>query len=141
MNTKDLFITNSIQNRYLKKKFLKKYSENFQHIISKANLEIRSPKKTFNILDKNFKLNFSINDLKKFRKFKTIVLIGMGGSILGAEAIYNFFQAKIKKKVYFLDNLDETKMTNIKKNENLSKILFIIITMVRLYRKKTVTFH
>ena len=128
MNTKDLFITNSIQNRYFKKKFLKKYSENFQHIISKANLEIRSPKKTFNILDKNFKLNFSINDLKKFRKFKTIVLIGMGGSILGAEAIYNFFQAKIKKKVYFLDNLDETKITNIKKNENLSKILFIIIS-------------
>ena len=36
----------------------------------------------------------------------------MGGSILGAEAIYNFFQKKIKKKFYFFNDLDERK--NIK---------------------------
>ena len=128
MKNKELFIINNIQREHLKKKFLRQYSNNFQKTISQANSEINNPKKTFNILNKNFKINFTINDLKKFKKFKTIVLVGMGGSILGAEAIYNFFQAKIKKKIYFLDNLDETKITKIKRNENFSKTLFIIIS-------------
>ena len=95
MTNKELFITNNIQSKHLKKKFLRQCSNNFQQIISQANSEIHNPKKTFNILNKNFKLNFTINDLKKFKKFQTIVLIGMGGSILGAEAIYNYFQNKI----------------------------------------------
>ena len=37
-------------------------------------------------------------DLDKFKKFKTISIIGMGGSILGAESIYQFLKDKIKKK-------------------------------------------
>ena len=52
----------------------------------------------------------------------------MGGSILGTEAIYNFFQKKIKKKFYFFNNLDENKLYDFKKKENLSKVLFIIIS-------------
>ena len=52
----------------------------------------------------------------------------MGGSILGAEAIYNFLQIKVKKKVYFLNDLDEDKVTNLKKNKNLSKFLFVVIS-------------
>jgi len=31
----------------------------------------------------------------------------MGGSILGTKSIYSFFKKKIKKKVFFFDNLDE----------------------------------
>ncbi len=52
----------------------------------------------------------------------------MGGSILGAEATYNFLQAKIKKKIYFFNDLDENKIISFKKKENLTKILFIIIS-------------
>ena len=37
-----------------------------------------------------------------FKKFKTITVIGMGGSILGSEAIYAFLQSKIKKKLISL---------------------------------------
>ena len=37
----------------------------------------------------------------------------MGGSSLGAEAIYNFMKYKIKKKFYFFNNLD-TKNHSIK---------------------------
>ena len=37
----------------------------------------------------------------------------MGGSILGAEAIYNFFRFKIKKKIYFFDDLDENKLSSL----------------------------
>jgi len=52
----------------------------------------------------------------------------MGGSILGAEAIYNSFKNKIKKKFYFFNNLNEDEVTNFKKEINLSKVLFIIIS-------------
>ena len=31
----------------------------------------------------------------------------MGGSILGAKAIYNFLNFKVRKDVLFFDNLDE----------------------------------
>ena len=52
----------------------------------------------------------------------------MGGSILGSEAINNFLEKKIKKKVYFFDNLEQEKISNFKKNNNLKNILFIIIS-------------
>ena len=48
-----------------------------------------------------------ISDIKfdakysNLRKYKTIVIIGMGGSILGTKAIYSFLKYKIKKKTYF----------------------------------------
>ena len=52
----------------------------------------------------------------------------MGGSILGTKAIYNFFEKKIKKKVYFFDNLNEGKILKFKKKETLANVLFIIIS-------------
>ena len=52
----------------------------------------------------------------------------MGGSILGSEAIYNFLENKIKKKIYFFDDLEmKTKLQILKKKEIL-KTLFIIIS-------------
>ena len=65
---------------------------------------------------------------KKFKKFKTILIIGMGGSILGAKAIYDFLKHKTKKNFIFIDNLDENYLKSIKKNNSLSKSLFIIIS-------------
>ena len=56
---------------------------------------------TLNILSKKFKLNFELNDLKKFKKFKNIAIIGMGGSILGVKATKKFLEKKIKKKNNF----------------------------------------
>ena len=128
MKQKDLLITENIQSRYLSKLLLKKFNKKFQSTLSEVDFEINSFQKTLNILNKNFKFNFKLSDLKKFKKFQKIALIGMGGSILGTEAIYNFLQKKIKKKIYFFDDLDENKITNLKKRENLSKILFIIIS-------------
>ena len=52
----------------------------------------------------------------------------MENSILGTEAIHGFLKQKIKKKVYFLNDIDEKKILNIKKKKRLSKILFIIIS-------------
>ena len=79
-------------------------------------------------MNEKFKINFNVKDLNRFKKFQTIALIGMGGSILGTEALHNSLFDKIKKKIYFFDNLDENKISRFKKKENFSKILFIIIS-------------
>lgn len=41
----------------------------------------------------------------------------MGGSILGAKAIYGIFKNKIKKNFYFFDNLDKNNLINFKKKK------------------------
>ena len=73
-------------------------------------------------------MNFNINDLKRFDKYKNIAVIGMGGSILGLEAIELFLIKKIKKKVHFFDNIDIEKVAKFKKEQNYEKTLFLIIS-------------
>ena len=89
----------------------------FKNFQKKKNLGILKKKLNSIIKDKdendiikslcpNYKYNYStklINQLKKIKQ--PIRLIGIGGSILGAKAIYNFLQNKIKKKISFIDNL------------------------------------
>ena len=128
MKKKNLFLKNHIQNKYLKYNVLNKFNANFQKVKDSINNDIKNSNKTLHVLNSKFKFNFKINEIKKFRKFKTIAIIGMGGSILGAEAIYNFLNKKIKKRVYFFNDLNEKKIKNFKKKENLSKVLFLIIS-------------
>ena len=121
-------IKNNINSKYLNSNFSKKIHKKFEKIFIKINEDIKNTNKTLNVLDSKLKLNFRVKDLNKFRKFKSIAIIGMGGSILGAEAIYNFLEKKIKKKIYFFNNLDEKEIINFKKKRKLSKVLFIIIS-------------
>ncbi len=108
------------------------YQESLGKItLNKKNLnwfkkEIRLKKEYFQNNNFKFKLNFK--EIKKFHKFKTVVVLGMGGSTLGAEAIYFFLKKKIKKKFIFLNNLDYIKIKKLKKNYDFKKILFIIIS-------------
>ena len=80
---------------------MKSLNSPFEKILKKISLEIKSEDKTLNILNDNYKFNFLKKDLNKFKRYKKIVIIGMGGSILGAEAIYHLFKKKIKKKSIF----------------------------------------
>ncbi len=70
-------------------------------------------------LTENYKYSFNTNHLKKYKKYKLYNLIGMGGSILGAEAIYSFLKFKIKKNFFFIDNLI-LKRTKPKKDKDLN---------------------
>ena len=54
---------------------------------------------------KKYKSSYKKNDIKKLKKFKNFNLIGMGGSILGTEAIYQFLTKKVKKNFNFINNL------------------------------------
>ena len=125
---KNLQIKNNIHKNYLKKNYTKKISRYFQKYIKEIIDNIDRSRETYNVLSNDFKFNFNFKDIKKFKNFKTIAIIGMGGSILGSEAIYNCFKKKIKKKVYFFDDIDSDKIISFKKKENISKTLFLVIS-------------
>ena len=73
-------------------------------------------------LTNKYNNSFNSKSLLKFKKIKNYRIIGMGGSTLGSQAIYDFLKHKIKKKFYFLDNLN----SNFKKfpdSDNLNIII------------------
>ncbi len=128
MNNNGIFFNNFIEFKNLKISSKSKSAKKFDRVFSNIKTDLKNSKKTLNILDNKFKFNFKITDLNKFKKFKTIAIVGMGGSVLGAEAMYNFFGSKIKKKIYFFDDLNENKLLEFRKNEKLSNVLFIVIS-------------
>ena len=71
-------------------------------------------------LSKDYKNNFNHKIIKKFKNSLDYRVIGMGGSSLGAQAIYDFLNFKIKKKFVFVDNL---KKNNLKKNKNYTNLV------------------
>ena len=112
----------------MKKSKSKNLLSQFKKVFNEVSKDINNNQKTISILNKDFKLSLKLKELKKFKRFKTIALIGMGGSILGAEAINNFLENKISKKVYFFNDLNESKILDFKKREKISNVLFIIIS-------------
>ena len=110
------------------KKDIKKKVKDFNNIYQNLIKDFKNKKKTLNVIDDEYSFNFKIDEIKKFKKYKTIAIIGMGGSILGIESIHNFLEKNIKKKVYFFDDIDENKLLKFKKENNLFKVLFIIIS-------------
>ena len=68
----------------------------------------------------NYKYSFKKNIIKKYKNYKSINLIGMGGSILGTEAIHDFLKFKIKKKIKFFNNLsNQMKVVSKRKTINI----------------------
>jgi glucose-6-phosphate isomerase len=78
--------------------------------------------------EKNYKFDFSEKTVKRFLKYKNVIVIGMGGSILGTKSIYSFFKEKIKKNFFFFDNLDVNLNYEFKKIKNLKNSCFIVVS-------------
>ena len=53
----------------------------------------------------NYRNSFKKKSIAKYKKFKNIRVIGMGGSTLGSQTIYDFLKHKIRKNFLFIDNL------------------------------------
>ena len=68
-------------------------------------------------LSKKYKYKFKFQNIKKYKKFKHYRIFGMGGSSLGAEAIYSFLNRKIRKKFSFVNNIDLSRNRNNKINQ------------------------
>ncbi len=100
-----------------KKNFNKKkqISDIYKNLIKEKNEVILS-------LDKSYKDTFSKKIVKKLKKINSILLIGMGGSILGTKAIYKFLNPK-NKKFTFVDNF-----SNIPLHSDNKKKLTLIIS-------------
>ena len=73
-----------------------KVKKNLKNLLKEDNQVIES-------LKQSYKNRYNFKTINKLKKNLSIRIIGIGGSILGAKAIYNFLS--IKKKIYFIDNL------------------------------------
>ena len=99
------------------KNFSIKKKNNIKNIFNdiKKNYFLQREKILLTLSDK-YKYSFNLNKISKLKKFQIYRIIGMGGSALGAEAIYNFLKFKIKKKFIFLNNLKSGINKKFKKN-------------------------
>lgn len=99
-----------------------------ERLIKKTKENIKEDKNVFYSFSKNFKFNFKFAELKKYKKFKRIIIIGLGGSILGAQAINYFLKEQVKKELIFINNLEIDQINKLNKIKNLKNSLFIIIS-------------
>ena len=85
---------------------LKKNIKNIKNINKILKKELNLSSSLFNSFTANYKYGFKKNIIKNYKNYKRVNLIGMGGSILGAEAIHDFLKLKVKKKIKFFNNLN-----------------------------------
>ena len=138
MINKNFLLKDNIKLKNFKTGLTNKLSKKFHKIFIDINNDIKNDRKTLNVLDNKFQLSLKIRELNKFKKFQTIAIIGMGGSILGAEAIYNFLKTKIKKKVYFLMIWMKIKSEILKDKRKIQKYFLSLfqnqVIQLKLYR-------
>ena len=76
-----------------------KIKNKLRQILKEKNQVIKS-------LTLDYKNSFDKTLVKKYERFSNFRIIGLGGSILGSQAIYQFLKSKIKKNFFFIDNLN-----------------------------------
>jgi len=96
------------------KNFLNK--KNSKKIKNDLNVFLKENTEIYKSLSTNYRNNYSNKIIKKLKKYFDVRIIGMGGSILGTEAIYDFLKNKIKKNFYFVNNIKSKINSNKKKN-------------------------
>ena len=101
------------KNIYFKNFKVKKNNSKIKRILSSL---IKEKNEVLLSMSKNYKNSFKNKILNKYKNNYNFRVIGMGGSTLGTQAIYDFLEKKIKKKFSFLDNLQANKERNEKKN-------------------------
>ena len=79
----------------------KEIEKDFHLLLKEKNSIIES-------LGVSYKYSYSKKLVTKLKKYSHLKIIGIGGSILGTQAIYDFLKHKIKKKIYFINNLQPT---------------------------------
>jgi glucose-6-phosphate isomerase len=99
---------------------LKKNIKNIKKINKILKKELIVSSSLLNSFKSDYKYSYKKNIINKYKNYENINLIGMGGSILGTEAINDFLKFKIKKKIKFYNNLkNQIKLEPNKKSLNL----------------------
>jgi len=97
-----------------------KKNTNNSKIKKNLNSLIQEKNEILSSLSKKYQDSFNKKLLLKFKKYTNIRIFGMGGSSLGTQAIHDFLNNSIKKKISFFDNLQpKDKKKNNKKSLNL----------------------
>ena len=104
------------------KNFKKNKKTNTSQVKKKFLLLFQEKNYILDSLKKNYKDSFSKKIINKYKKYSTFKLIGMGGSTLGTQTIYEFLKDRVKKKFVFIDNLRQKKL-NIKNNKNVNLVV------------------
>ena len=80
---------------------------------------LKSKNEVVNSLSENFKNSYKKKFLQKYKNKSNYRVIGMGGSSLGTQTIYDFLKHKIRKSFVFSDNLKADLVKEKKKYTNL----------------------
>ena len=93
---------------------------NSLHIKKNLRLILKEKNQVIESFKISYQNNFKKKKILKYKKATNFRIIGMGGSSLGANAIYDFLKKKIKKNFLFVDNLQTNiEVDNKKKYTNL----------------------
>ena len=99
---------------------LKRINKNIKKDLKKL---LKEKNTVLDSLSINYKNSYSKKNILNSKNYKNIRVIGMGGSILGTEAIFDFLRPKIKKSFDFINNIKTTKIFDVKSNKNLNLIV------------------
>ena len=93
-----------------------KHKVNSNKVKKKFQTIIKSKSTILDSLGEKYKYSYKKKILNTYKKTLNFQIIGIGGSILGAKTIYDFLKHKIKKKFFFIDNLQNNLAKQNKKN-------------------------
>ena len=99
---------------------LKKINKSTKEDLKKL---LREKSTILDSLSTNYKNSYSKKSILNSINYKNIRVIGMGGSILGTEAIFDFLKTKTKKSFEFINNLEANKFLKNKNNKRLNLIV------------------
>ena len=92
-----------------------KIKKNTQKVKKKLKKLLQENNEVIKSLRKTYKNSYNRKLIDKYNKGLNYRVIGMGGSTLGTQTIYDFLGKKIKKNFSFIDNLQSITKTNNKK--------------------------
>ena len=104
------------------KNFKKNKKINSSQVKKKFLLLFQEKNYILDSLKKNYKDSFSKKIINRYKKYSTFKVIGMGGSTLGTQTIYEFLKDIVKKDFLFIDNLRQKKL-KIKNNKNVNLVV------------------
>ena len=103
---------------------LNKNNKNNKRIRNQLKLLLKEDNAIIQSLGPNYKNSYNKKTINNLKNYSLTRVIGMGGSILGTESIYDFLKHKIKKSFIFINNLSST--INLKSDKK--KLLNLIVS-------------
>ncbi len=103
---------------------------------------LKSKNEVLNSLSQNYKNSFNKKLLYNYKKTANFRIIGMGGSTLGTQTIYDFLKHKTKKNFIFTDNLQanpdksKRKYTNLIVSKSGNTIETIVNSNIHIKKKR-----